>query len=112
AQGYPAQGRPATAIGARRRNPLAVVLLVMLGLVAASIVTLVIVGLVNANSGVRYANADYTPPPPNLQPEKIPAPTSLDEAVQWTNDNPLYRQTMPEPIRCDVAVADYPSLSD
>lgn len=110
-------GRPAGPAGpapaSSRRSPLAAVLLVLLGLVGAAIVTLVVVGLVNSGNGnVRYVNQDYTPPPANLNPDPLPKPANLADAVTLTQQNPLYRQKMPAPVRCDLKPLDYATATD
>lgn len=53
-----------------------------------------------------YQNDDYQATPPPADPPALPYPSSDAEAKQWLVNNPLYDQTNPQPVRCDVTLID------
>ncbi|QDP98186.1 hypothetical protein FOE78_21815 [Microlunatus elymi] len=91
----PPAGRP-------RSNPLKKVLAAVIGLVALALVSLIIVNLVSNSDQVAYQNDDYQVPAPDKNPPPLPAPETKSQAVDWTQHNKLYDQTMPVPIRCEL----------
>lgn len=73
---------------------LVVVALAMLGLVLYSLL-----------SGPGYQNDDYVPPPPgNVKP--FTEDVRESEIDTLLTSNPLYAQTLPVPVRCDLANPD------
>lgn len=50
-----------------------------------------------------YQNEDYTPPPANLNPPPLPQPENYQQATAYLERNALYQQTVPTPVRCDLA---------
>jgi uncharacterized protein len=93
----------------RRRNPLAMVLLGMIGLVVLALAGLVIANLVSGTSSVAYQNDNYRVPPPDKNPPPTPIPDTYGEAEDWLVDNALYGQSVPVPVRCNsqpINVAD------
>lgn len=55
---------------------------------------------------VPYVNEQYSPPPPDLNPPGIPGPRDLAAAGRLVEQNPLYRERVPVPTRCDLAPVD------
>lgn len=51
----------------------------------------------------RYENDDYVAPEPDRNPPDLIVPRSVAEAEQLTADNDLYKQTVPQPIRCELS---------
>lgn len=98
----------------KKRNPLAAVLVTMLIVTGVAIATLIVVALASSSGGgeVRYVNQDYTPPPPDLSPAKLPQPQTVSEAEELLNENGLYAQTMPGPVRCDLQPIDLDAATD
>jgi len=52
-------------------------------------------------SGV-FMNDDYQVPAPDPNPPALPEPANWDDLYAFLNDNPLYAQTAPAPVRCDI----------
>jgi uncharacterized protein len=107
--------RPQAAVvpqSVRRRNPLALVLLGLIGVTLIALIGLAVAGLTAKPAQVQYANDNYQVPDADLHPPAIPAPTSLDQAKQWTTDNALYKQTTPAPVRCKLDPIDVTTAGD
>lgn len=99
-QGQPA-GYPAGQFSPpRRRNPLKLLLLAMIGVALVSIVGLIGVSLLTSTSEVAYQNDDYQVPPADTTPPPIPIPSSEAEAAAFLTKNPIYSQATPIPVRC------------
>ncbi|OYO00192.1 neutral zinc metallopeptidase [Enemella evansiae] len=74
-------------------------------LAALAIVGLAIAGFViNSMRQPAYQNEDYTPPPPGNVKPFPDAPVS--EVKSITDDNALYRQQVPVPVRCEMRDPD------
>jgi len=99
-QGQPA-GYPAGQFSPpRRRNPLKLLLLAMIGVALVAIVGLIGVSLLTSTSEVAYQNDDYQVPPADTTPPPIPIPSSEAEAAAFLTKNPIYSQATPIPVRC------------
>ncbi|RCK70669.1 hypothetical protein DT076_04450 [Desertihabitans brevis] len=87
----------------RRGNPLRTLFLVLSGLAAAAVLALVVVGLSTSTGESAYENEDYQVPPESASPPPLPEyPTTVEEALDALENNPLYASTMPVPIRCEL----------
>lgn len=71
-------------------------------LVAAALVTLIVLNATAPNNQVAYQNDTYQVPPPDKNPPPLPQPDTKQQAVQLVEHNKLYDQTMPVPIRCTL----------
>ena len=96
----------------RRRNPLRLVLLMIIVLTLATLGGLVISGLTSEASNVAYQNDDYQVPPPDTSPPPIPVPETYEQAEQWITDNTFYDQTAPAPVRCNSQPINVVTASD
>ncbi len=99
----PAYGTP-TAPPPKRRSPLGVVLLAVVGVIVLLGIGVAFLGQSTPGvaSGPAYQNESYTPPPADLNPPALPVPNTVSEAQQLLTNNALYGQSVPRPIRCDV----------
>lgn len=93
---------------AKKKSPLryifglaaAVIMLVLAGVVFSSFIT-------DDNDDVAYANEDYAVPAVDSAPPALPSPPkTFDEAYPIVEENPLYSQTVANPVRCDIADID------
>lgn len=76
-----------------RLRPVLLAALAILGLAIAGFV-------INSMRQPAYQNEDYTPPPPgNVKP--FPEPDT-DDLKAITDDNALYKQQVPVPVRCEL----------
>jgi uncharacterized protein len=85
---------------------LRLLLLAVIGLCLVALAALVLVSFFARPAEIAYANDDYQVPAPELNPPQIPFPQSLDQAQQWMQQNPLYGQSAPAPVRCEVPPID------
>ena len=88
--------------GGPRSSPLKRVLIALIVLVATALVALIVVNEATNSDDVAYQNDNYQVPAPDKNPPALPAPETEDQAVEWTQQNQLYGQTMPVPIRCEL----------
>lgn len=87
----------------RRRNPIPLVMLIVvcvLGLGILGVYALRDTG--TSVVGPDYQNEDYEVPPVRNEQPPLPEPTTMDEVVDWLENNVWYPQTLPEPIRCEL----------
>ncbi|SDE02546.1 neutral zinc metallopeptidase [Auraticoccus monumenti] len=99
----------------RRRNPLRTVFLAMCALAVVALGALVLVNLsgVGGSREVAYENEDYEVPPESATPPALPDyPTTFDDAYVALEENPLYVQTMPEPVRCELPAGNPWEMGD
>jgi uncharacterized protein len=96
----------------RRRNPLRLLLLVIIILGLATIVGLVVSGLTAESSTVAYQNDNYRVPPPDTRPPPIPIPETYEDAEQWITKSPFYNQMTPVPVRCNSQPINVTTASD
>ena len=96
----------------RRRNPLRLLLLVIIILGLATIVGLVVSGLTAESSTVAYQNDNYRVPPPDTRPPPIPMPETYEDAEQWITKSPFYNQMTPVPVRCNSQPINVTTASD
>jgi uncharacterized protein len=96
----------------RRRNPLGLVLLVVILLTLAALGGLVITGLTLEPSNVAYQNDDYQVPPPDTSPPPIPVPETYQQAEQWITQSTFYNQTAPAPVRCNSQPINVSTATD
>jgi predicted metalloprotease len=96
----------------RRRNPLGLVLLMVIGLTLTALGGLVISGLTAESSTAAYQNDDYQIPPPDTSPPPIPVPETYEQAEQWITKSPFYNQTAPAPVRCNSRPINVVTASD
>ncbi len=111
--GVPYYGAPTPQPPApRRRNPLATVLLGLIGLVVLALAGLVIANLVSGTTTTAYQNDNYRVPPPDKNPPPTPIPNTYSEAEDWLVDNALYGQSVPVPVRCNSAPINVADADD
>ncbi len=53
-----------------------------------------------------YQNEDYQVPGVNPAPPDVPMPETYGEARTWMEDNPIYRQDIAVPVRCDISAVN------
>lgn len=122
----PQQAWPPPPTPPRRRRPslLGAVLRTALVIIALMVVASVVRGMIEqATSGPSagdrprpqapaqpgdfpYANEDYEPPPPDMNPPDLPVPRTVAEAERFLEDNPLYSQRVPVPVACAMGRVD------
>lgn len=56
--------------------------------------------------GPDYRNEDYEVPTVTNNPPVLPAPTTDEELFAYLEENPLYEQNMPVPVRCEISLDD------
>jgi predicted metalloprotease len=99
--------------GPRRRSPLRLLLLVLIGISVLALAGLVFSsGVTSGQSEGAYQNDDFRVPPPDRSPPPIPLPQTYDEAVAYITDNPFYGQTVPLPVRCNSQPINVATASD
>jgi uncharacterized protein len=91
---------------------LRLLLLAVIGLCLVALAALVLVSFFARPAEIAYANDDYQVPAAELNPPQIPFPQSLDQAQQWMQQNPLYGQSAPAPVRCEVPPIDVAKADD
>jgi predicted metalloprotease len=96
----------------RRRNPLRMLLGVIIIVTLIAIAGLAITGLGTESSNAAYQNEDYRVPPPDRNPPPIPVPQTYGEAEQWITRSPFYAQIVPAPVRCDSQPINVTTASD
>ncbi|GAA2112615.1 hypothetical protein GCM10009841_36410 [Microlunatus panaciterrae] len=96
----------------RQRNPLKTVLLALIGLTLVALVGLVVANVVGGSNEVAYQNEDYNVPPPDKNPPPLPVPDTYDQAQQAIVANPIYKQQIPTPVRCQVPAVNLQTASD
>jgi uncharacterized protein len=110
--GVPQYGPTPPVPAPRRRNPLRLLLLVIIILGLVTLVGLVITGLTAESSNVAYQNENYQVPPPDTNPPPIPIPETYEQAEQWITQSRFYSQTAPVPVRCNSQPIDVTTASD
>lgn len=105
-QPAPYGGRPP-----RRRSPFRALLRGLIFLLLLAGVGLALLNSTTQAPSDSYQNEQYQVPPPDRTPPPLPQPTTVNEAETFTKRNPFYRQTAPNPVRCEaqpinVATAD------
>ncbi|MVA76794.1 hypothetical protein GC722_12285 [Auraticoccus sp. F435] len=99
----------------QRPNPLRTLFLAMSALAVVALLGLIAVNVsgVGSSSDVAWANEDYQVPPETSSPPELPAyPTTFEEAYAALEENPLYSQQMPEPVRCELPPGEPAQMSD
>jgi uncharacterized protein len=96
----------------RRRSPLGLLLLVLIGLGVLALAGLMFTGVTSEQSEMAYQNEDYQVPPPDQSPPPLPVPQTYEEAVGYITRNPFYDQTAPLPVRCDTQPINVATASD
>ena len=109
--GVPYYGSPPPS-GPKRRSPLMLVLLGMIGLVVLALAGLVVANLVSGTSSTAYQNDAYQVPPADKNPPQTPIPDTYGEAENWLTDNALYGQSVPVPVRCNSAPINVADADD
>lgn len=92
-----------------QRNPLKTVFLAMTALAVVAVIALVAINVVGigGSSEQAYENEQYQVPAESDSPPPLPDyPTDYDGAYAALEDNPLYGQTIPVPIRCELPPGD------
>ena len=96
----------------RRRSPLRLLLLVLIGVGLLALAGVTLSGVSSEQSTLAYQNDDYQVPPADLTPPPLPVPQTYDEAVGYITENPFYNQTAPLPVRCDSRPINVAAASD
>lgn len=92
----------------KRRGP-GRIILAALGLVALAFIGL---ALASALTQPTYQNEDYQVPAADTSPPDIPAPQDAASLRTALENNPLYRQKVASPVRCDMDNPDLLAASD
>lgn len=58
-----------------------------------------------------YQNDSYVVPAPDTDPPALPEPETYSEAKSLMTANPLYRQSVPRPVRCDMGAINLQTAS-
>jgi uncharacterized protein len=110
--GVPQYGPRPPMPGPRRRNPLRMLLgvVIIVGLIALA--GLMITGLNSGSSNVAYRNDQYQVPAPDRNPPPIPVPQTYGQAEQWITESSFYPQLVPAPVRCSSQPINVSTASD
>ena len=68
-------------------------------------------GTSRAHPQGQYVNDDYRLPPEDGR-NNLPRPNDFNSARNWTDNNYLYGQLMPAPVRCELDVLDWSNASN
>ncbi len=85
-----------------------------IAVVAALVLILAFNGLRGGGGGggdIAYQNEDYKVPPVDTSPPDIVVPTKESELTELTQNNPLYQQSVPKPVRCEMGNLDLTQAS-
>jgi predicted metalloprotease len=110
--GVPHYGPTPGLPGPRRRSPLGMLLLGLIGVALVAIAGFVVAGLGSSTPEVAYQNEDYKVPPPDTNPPPIPVPDTYQQAEQTVSRSPFYAQSAPIPVRCDTQPINVDTASD
>jgi uncharacterized protein len=108
----PQYGPPPQMPAPRRRSPLGLLLLVLIGLGLLGLAGLMFTGVATEQPQAAYQNEDYQVPPPDQSPPPLPLPQTYEEAVAYITENRFYDQTAPLPVRCDSRPINIATASD
>lgn len=87
----------------RRKNPVPLVMLIVVCVLGLGILGVYAMRDTGGSIvGPDYQNEDYEIPPVRADQPPLPEPTTMDEVVDWLENNAWYAQTLPEPIRCEL----------
>lgn len=86
----------------RRRSPVRALVAGAMAVAAVLIVGMVLVNLVGGGN-VNYANSDYHVPTAPTEPDPIPTPKTNAEATAFLENNPVYTETIPSPVQCEMS---------
>jgi predicted metalloprotease len=86
----------------RQPNPLRRVVAVMIAIATVAMLGLILVNVIDRPTDVAYQNDDYQVPPPEENPPPLPRPQTEEEAREFVENNPIYGQAMPLPVRCEL----------
>lgn len=91
--------------GPSPKSPLKKVLAIAVGAATAALVLFVVLLLVNRASTPGYEFEDYEAPPPQSQaPDQLMIPNTEEEALQLTQNNPIYDAVLPDNVNCEMPV--------
>jgi uncharacterized protein len=110
--GVPQYGPTPPMPAPRRRNPLRMLLGVIIIVTIVAIAGLAITGLGAESSTTAYQNDNYQVPPPDTSPPPLPLPETYEEAEQWITNSAFYSQTVPVPVRCNSQPINVTTASD
>ncbi|GEM_PF-573379 len=66
----------------------------------------------SATGSISYQNDAYVPPAADQNPPGLPEPETYTEATQLLTDNPLYAQSVPRPVRCEMRAINLEQASN
>lgn len=86
-----------------RKSPVKAILIGAVAVCLVALAGIVIVNLLKPGGiTTNYENESYTAPPVDKNPDEIPIPSTTTEAEEWMQKNPLYDQTTPNSVRCNM----------
>lgn len=85
----------------KKRSPLSALLFSALGVAGIAIIAILGVGLLGGGS-TDYANSDYHVPAAPTEADPIPEPRTNAEAEAFLTNNPVYSETIPSPVECEM----------
>lgn len=90
----------------QRRDPLKVVLAIVIAVSLLALGGIVVVWAFGGNDVEgQYQNEDYQPPEADTNPDSVPIPAESDYETAMKN-NPFYDQSIPAPVRCETGEID------
>ncbi|MGO1973698.1 MAG: neutral zinc metallopeptidase [Propionibacteriaceae bacterium] len=110
--GAPQQGGGFPSGPAPKKSPMGKVLIAMVSLAVVALGALVFVSVFQNVGEAAYQNEDYEIPEATETIPEIPMPTSKDELVPWREDNAMYQQEVPVPVRCELPELDMNNATD
>ena len=110
--GVPQYGPRPSMPAPRRRNPLRMLLGVVIIVALIALAAFVITGLSSGPSNAAYQNDNYRVPPPDRNPPPIPVPQTYGQAEDWITKSAFYGQTVPAPVRCNSQPINVSTASD
>jgi predicted metalloprotease len=110
--GVPQYGPTPPMPAPRRRNPLRMLLGVIIIVTVVAVAGLAITGLSSEPATTSYANENYQVPPPNTNPPPLPVPETYEQAEEWITNSRFYPQTVPVPVRCNSQPINVATASD
>lgn len=62
--------------------------------------------------GPNYQNEDYEVPSVRADQPPLPEPRTMEEVVEWLENNAWYGQSLPEPVRCELTGSPFAAEMD